>query len=292
VVHSALLEWADHVSGPVTRELHVLRNRMKLGQPARDAVASIGGPLADDAGALAALVAVHARCGGDAARMIDRLAESVQRRHDESGRAESHGAGAKLSARLVAGLPLAFVPLAPMAKVPLADRPGLFMLALGVGLAVAGLAWISALFPKPETHDDPAAAVADVLATAVEGGGDVAATLAELCRSPIPGLKQVALRIERLLALGVPWSRALERADDPGLASLGAALEAAVTMGLPLVSTLRGFAAARRADRDRLFEAAVKRAPVRMTVPLAVCVLPSFVLLGIGPFLRGISLTS
>jgi tight adherence protein B len=269
-----------------------LRNRLNLGQRTRDAVASIGGPLADDAGALAALVAVHARCGGDASRMVDRFADSVQRRHRERGKAASHGAGAKLSARLVAGLPLAFVPLAPMAKAPLADGPGLFMLALGVGLAVVGLNWISAQFPNPDIHDDPAAVVADVLATAGEGGGDIAATLAELCRCPLPGLDGASPRIERLLALGAPWNRALERSGDLGLASLGKTIEATVTMGLPLASMLRGFAAARRADRDRLFEAAVRRAPVRMTVPLAVCVLPSFVLLGIGPFLRGISLAS
>jgi hypothetical protein len=51
------------------------------------------------------------------------------------------------------------------------------------------------------------------------------------------------------------------------------------------------FAARRRAARSRDFDAAMRRAPVLMVVPLVICVLPSFLLLGVAPFLRGLSLS-
>jgi tight adherence protein B len=288
-VRTALFHWHEHVDGDCVVEIRALRNRIELGQETRSAVACLGGPLEADQAALATVVAIHSRIGGDAARMIETLAAAAERRARASANADAYGAGARLSARLIAGLPLAFVPLAPMAKAPLTDPPGLVLLGLGVGLAVVGLAWVSALFPRPDPHDDPAAAIAEVMAAGVEGGGDVAGVLAEVCSSPPPGLAGKGLRIARLLKLGASWSEALARSGDSGLESLAETLSTAGSMGLPLAPALRNFAAVRREERERRFEAAIRRAPVRMAVPLAVCVLPSFVVLGVGPFLRGLS---
>jgi tight adherence protein B len=288
-VRTALLYWHEHVEGACAADLKALRNRIELGQETRNAIAGLGGPLEGDRAALATAVAIHSRIGGDAARVVESLAGAAERRLQAAANADAHGAGARLSARLIAGLPLAFVPLAPMAKAPLADPPGLFLLALGVGLAVVGLAWVSALFPKPDPHDDPAVAIAETIAAGVEGGGDVATVLAEVCSYPPPGLGGTGLRIARLLKLGASWREALTRSGDGGIESLAETLSTAGSMGLPLTSALRNFAAVRREERERRFEAAIRRAPVRMAVPLAVCVLPSFVVLGVGPFLRGLS---
>jgi hypothetical protein len=53
---------------------------------------------------------------------------------------------------------------------------------------------------------------------------------------------------------------------------------------------LKSFSATRRAQRLRAFDAAMRRAPVWMVLPLSFCVLPAYVLLGLGPYLRSISL--
>jgi tight adherence protein B len=220
--------------------------------------------------------------------MVEGLAAASERRAESIADSEAHGSGAKLSARLIAGLPLAFLPVTPMTRAPMTDRPGILLLVCGVGLALAGVSWISALFPKPDPHDDAAAVIAEVMACAVEGGADVRSALLEICSHPPPGVTK-EVRLRRLVDLGVPSSEALERSGDESLATLGRSLAAATAMGLPVAPVLRDFASLRRSDKEREFEAAVRRAPVRMAIPLAVCVLPSFVVLGIGPFLRGLS---
>ncbi len=291
-MRTAFLRWHEHVEGACAPELKALRNRIELGQRTRYATVAVGGPLEADSGALAAIVAVHSRSGGDASRMVDSVADAVERRGRAAAKAEAHGAGARLSARMIAGLPLAFVPMAPVTRAPLADPPGLLLLAVGIGLAVIGVAWVSALFPIPDPHDDPAAAVAEILAVGVDGGGDVATVLADVCSWPPPGLDGTGRRVTRLLALGASSTEALERSGDHQLETLGEFLKITVTMGLPLAPALRRFAETRRKERERVFESAVRRAPVRMAIPLALCVLPSFVVLGIGPFLRGISFSA
>jgi Flp pilus assembly protein TadB len=288
-MQAALLDWHLYVQSDERGELRALRNRLILGQSAHWAVAKLNGELEGDARALAAVVAVQKRCGGEAARMVESLAGAAERRVESYAKAAAYGSGAKLSARLIAALPLAFVPVTPLTRAPLTDRPGLFLLALGLGLALAGLAWISALFPEPSRHDDPAAALSEILACGVEGGADVRPTLLDVCTHPPPGLETSAGRVQRLLRLGAGWNEALAQSGDDALAELGRSLSTAVAMGLPLGPALRSFAGLRRTDDERAFETAVRRAPVRMAVPLAVCVLPAFVVLGIGPFLRGLS---
>ena len=271
-------------------ELRRLSNRLRLGQRPVEAVNALDGVLEEDAAALAAVIAVVSRTGGDAARMVNGVADSARLRDELRATANSYGAGARLSARMVAGLPLAFVPLSPMSRAPLADPVALLLLVIGLGLAVGGLAWVSALFPRPQPHDDHAAAFADLLASSLDAGAGVTETVREVCSFPPPGLEGPVPRVAGLLDLGLPWMDALAGTRDEGLVRLSVTIRGAGALGLPIASSLRSFAAARRKERAAEFEAAVRRAPVRMAVPLAICVLPAYVILGIAPFLRGLSL--
>jgi uncharacterized protein len=90
-------------------------------------------------------------------------------------------------------------------------------------------------------------------------------------------------RSARLVRLGATWTQALERSVDASLQQLGRTLLQAEDKGLPVAASLDAFAAATRREKARLFDAAIRRAPVLMVVPLVVCVLPAFVLLGLGP---------
>ncbi len=57
--------------------------------------------------------------------------------------------------------------------------------------------------------------------------------------------------------------------------------------GLPLAPVLDRLAAEARAERRRLGQAEARRLPVRLSFPLVVCTLPSFVLLAIAPAVLG-----
>jgi pilus assembly protein TadC len=95
-------------------------------------------------------------------------------------------------------------------------------------------------------------------------------------------------RARRLAALGASWPEALRRADD-GFGDLAAVIERATSSGSPVAAPLRSLAASRRLQAERSFEARLRRAPVVMVMPLTLCVLPSFAVLGLAPFLRGVA---
>ena len=79
------------------------------------------------------------------------------------------------------------------------------------------------------------------------------------------------------------------RSDDESLRSLGAALAAPQSLGVPVAAALDEFARRRAESLENALERAIRRAPVKMVVPLTLCVLPSFALLALTPFLRSLT---
>lgn len=75
--------------------------------------------------------------------------------------------------------------------------------------------------------------------------------------------------------------------DEWGPASRGLfdALVTAERYGLPLVPALDRLAADAAAERRRVAETRARQLPVRLSIPLVICTLPAFVLLGIVPVL-------
>jgi tight adherence protein B len=232
---------------------------------------------------LAAAVAFHAHLGGDVAATVESIAARVEARRAAMEDGRSSGAGMRLSARLVAALPLAFLPLVPLQRAPLFDAVGLATLILGAALAGAGMAWIARLLPHVPGAD-PAADAADLLAAALRGGAGLPDAL-DVVAEISPALQ----RAHRLSRLGLPWSEALRRSGEEGPAWLGETIDVARREGAPLADALEEFAARRRVDRSRAHRTRVLRAPVLMVLPLVLCVLPSFLLLAIVPFIRGMS---
>lgn len=289
-VRAALLEWHEHAPPALREPLLGMAHRITLGASPERALASLDPTLGASAGTLRAALRICSQVGGDVPRMLDGIARTIQVRAARAGAGRAAGSGALLSGRLVAGLPLAFVPLMPLAKVPVLDGPGIVLLVAGVALAAGGLKWVNALMPAPP-DDDGAAEVADVTAAVLDGGASLQAAL-EIAVRQAPEPVAVSMhRAARLVALGLNWTDALDRLDDRGLNELAAALRMSRKYGLPACTILAEFSAGRRAELERSFEAAIKRAPVLMVIPLVTCVLPAYLLLGLGPFLRTITLT-
>lgn len=131
------------------------------------------------------------------------------------------------------------------------------------------------------------AVVLDLVDAACRSGCGLPAALAAV-GGAVGGSRGSALHAAAAaLVLGAPWPEAWPA--DPALAPLGDALEPSWTQGVAPGDTLRAVAATlRRERRARALEEA-GRLGVRLVVPLAVCHLPAFVLVGLVPVLMSLA---
>jgi hypothetical protein len=184
---------------------------------------------------------------------------------------------------MVAFLPLLFAP----ALRPQWDGTGAVLLAAGVGLAAAGVRWIRHLLPDGPEPLPPVEELAVVTSAALAGGCSLRTVLGSAARRPGP-LAAELRRAERRVRLGLSWPQALARASEDGLVRMGRAIELGDALGAPQAETIAAFRRAQAAEVERAFEEELRKAPVRMVVPLTVCVLPAFILLGAAPFVRSV----
>jgi Flp pilus assembly protein TadB len=287
--HAALAEW--HRDAPPSWRPVLVRmaRRITLGRPPAGALADLHPVLGEDAVAVAAAFGIHMKVGGNVARVLDRLAAAIDRRAALARAGRAASAGALLSGRVVAGLPLLLVPLAPLAGVPLLDSLGLVMLVVGAALAVLGMWWIGRLVPRPPPADDPAAFAADSIAAAVRAGVSLAGALEVTALGPAVELTVPLRRARRLVVLGAPWHEALSCSGDDTLAEIAYAVRRAQRLGAPIAEALEMYADRRRDDAVNRFEESLRRAPILMVLPLSFCVLPAYAVLGLGPYLRSMS---
>lgn len=270
----ALVEWTQDTS-VCSADASLVSKRVSLGVPA---AAAVRGTAFED---IAVAFALHLSHGIDLARWLDATADRLEQDFAASAGARAAAAGAILSGRMVAGLPLLFVPLVPMSRAVLVDGPGLMLLAAGVALTIAGLKWIGRLLPSTPPPDR-VGALCESTATLLDAGLDVDAALVAAVADP--DQRDAVARMRRL---GRSASAALALVD-PAYEPVCTSLDRARALGLPAAACLRSLAQLRRADALRDFDRRVKRAPVLMVVPLTCCVLPAYGLLGVAPFLRSI----
>jgi pilus assembly protein TadC len=132
---------------------------------------------------------------------------------------------------------------------------------------------------EPEVVD-----VLDLLAAAVEAGVDLPRALravGEVLTGPLgPALAQTATA----LLWGAPWSEAWAAAPDD-LRRAIAPLERSWSTGSAAAPVLREAAAGVRRRRRRAGREAAGRLGVTVMLPLGLCFLPAFVLVGLVPVL-------
>jgi tight adherence protein C len=116
----------------------------------------------------------------------------------------------------------------------------------------------------------PSAAVAAVVPHVPE---PVRSAFAEVARRVVDGAR---------FADAIEW---LPHDLGPAALPLADSLAAADRDGLPLAPVLDRLAADARHQRRRRTEAAARQLPVRLSLPLVLCTLPSFVLLAVVPLL-------
>ncbi|MFC5729154.1 type II secretion system F family protein [Nocardioides vastitatis] len=172
-------------------------------------------------------------------------------------------------------------------------------LAVPAGLAAAGVVWVVGGRVEPRVvrlqreevrRDLPH--VVTLLAAALRSGAAPAAGIDIVCRA-LPGaaaerLGPVAARLQLGADPVVIWTGL---AEDPALGPLGRSLARAHRTGAPVVSAVERLAdeLARRARGE--VEDRARAVGVRAAVPLGVCLLPSFLLLGIVPLAASLAST-
>lgn len=139
-----------------------------------------------------------------------------------------------------------------------------------------------------------AAVLVELADAALRSGGSIPGTLIALGEA-VGGADGGALaRAGSVLVLGGSWDEAwlspeartvprAGRASDGALRTLAEALEPAWVDGVPAGPLLRRAAERVRAGRSRHAREAAARLGVRLVLPLGLCYLPAFVLLGLVP---------
>lgn len=171
---------------------------------------------------------------------------------------------------------------------------GMVMVPLPWALVVAGggacLAWrfLPRDLSRPEerralliARDLPD--VVDLLAAVLRAGvtdGQAVAMIAQASEGP---LARPLARIAQHRALGASAAEAWAAVDEPALAELASALTRHSDTGSPVAAVLDRVAADARREYFAQAQAAARAGAVRSVIPLAVCFLPAFVLVGVVP---------
>ncbi|MBP1327014.1 tight adherence protein B [Leucobacter exalbidus] len=148
----------------------------------------------------------------------------------------------------------------------LASPVGGLLLGVGAVLLACGVGWARMLQRQVEANDHVAGIECELAWIVMRGGGD-----------PGTAPRLVADAVDRAGAEWVPFTQFLAGAP------LRRAISSAQAAGVPLASLLLEEAEAERARSHAQLERDAEQLGIRVLIPLAVCVLPSFILVGVVP---------
>ena len=159
------------------------------------------------------------------------------------------------------------------------------------GAAVAALSWrVLARVEAPSSRREREEVertlphLIDLYAATLRSGADPVAGLAQVCAAlPGPASRRLAPVVERARwgAVGIEAWAAV--ADDEALAPLARAMVRSQTSGASVVQTVERLADELERESLGRAEDAARRVGVSAAVPLGVCLLPAFLLLGVVP---------
>ena len=193
---------------------------------------------------------------------------------------------ARLSARMLTYMPFAALFLAVIFsgyfRSHLFTLPVLLPLALGIALNRIGWAWILRLIHRSLTQQETELAVLTEHLCVSLRAGHTLSFACELWEHSAPSGAHVA----RQLQAGQPLDQALtplEHNLGAGGAALAGVIRQAHRDGLPVVATVARLSSDARTERRRHTDALIRQLPTKLSVPLVLCVLPSFLLAAVVP---------
>jgi Flp pilus assembly protein TadB len=130
--------------------------------------------------------------------------------------------------------------------------------------------------------------VVDLMVAALSAGADPGEALTRVARVVEPPTAEELSTWVSRLALGTdPVTVWDAMAHHPELGRLGLALRRSAESGAPVTKALSRLAEDLRSRAGAEVEARVRQVEVKAAVPLGVCLLPSFVLVGVVPLVAG-----
>lgn len=148
-----------------------------------------------------------------------------------------------------------------------------------VGALIVGIGAVLRVALRPRADDDDDALLAELAALGLTAGLTFPAAV-EAATTTVPGKASDRLRRAGRTAGG--------RDDDPvGDPGLFVVARRALATGASLLPAVTGYATALRDEERSRRLAAARRLPVKLLFPLALLILPGFLILTIGPALLG-----
>ncbi|MEO8261826.1 MAG: type II secretion system F family protein [Pseudolysinimonas sp.] len=213
--------------------------------------------------ALAAIWAVATESGAALAPTLERSAAVLRSLAQSAREVETALAGPMATSRVVLALPAVGVAFGLLlgfdVGAALMSPPGLVCLVLGGILIAIAVRWNRGLLGWAREHDATSGIEFDLYAVALSGG------------MSIPRATELVVAVSR--------SAGLARGDE----HVHEVLEFAGSAGVPVVALLRSEADERRRVARAAAAARATRLETRLLLPLGICVLPAFVLLGVMP---------
>lgn len=250
-------------------ELRVLAQRIAAGDSSVQALAAGDGP---EWRVLAAAWQLAERSGAPVSATLERLAEALSSLDRLAERRSVLLSGPRATIRLVGALPIVALlcgALLGFDPIGVLWSPGGAILAvMGVGLLAAGVRWAQHLTDRLSAADWVSGLECELCWIALLGGaahGDA--------------VRRVADAVD---GLGVEWVRLSSLCRD---GTVQTAVRAAALLGVPAASMLLAEASASRARALAKLEREAERLGVRVLLPMGICVLPSFIVLGVLPVL-------
>ena len=214
----------------------------------------------------------------------------------------SHRRGPSQHPRGPTGPPPGRIALLARGSVALAALAAWALAGPFLGLVTCAVGWwaLPHALLRLQTHSDKqrsaafdmqAPMIAELVASCLEAGATIETSLRAVGVALGPPLGEPLESAAQDLRMGGSVSEAsaiLKKGSSTGLGVMGSAMERSSRSGAPLAGTILDEAAAMRqqwADRTRAHARAVS---VRSVLPLALCFLPAFLLLGVVPIVAGL----
>lgn len=253
-------------------ELAALADALARGQPISAALAAQRG---EEWRVLAVAWWLAEQSGAPLSAVLERLAAALAALERLGERRTVLLAGPRATIRLVATLPfvalllgavLGFDPLAA-----LVTPAGSCTVIVGCALLGAGVRWARLLADRLASAEWVSGLECELCWIALSGGA-----------APSDALRRLANGIDRF---GLEWARLAELCSN---GTVRAVLVRAASLGTPAGPMLLAEAEAARARSLAALEREAERLAVRVLLPIGLCVLPAFILLGVLPVLLAV----
>ncbi|MBC9953574.1 hypothetical protein ICM05_02770 [Leucobacter sp. cx-42] len=208
--------------------------------------------------------------GAPMATVLDRLAVATQALIDVAHRRAVLVAGPSATVRLVAWLPPAAIGmglLLGLNPLPVFVTPfGVTLVVIGALLEWCGVRWAKRMMASVARADRIVAVECELLWIALAGGAP-----------PDRARRWVATAVDEVGAEWVPFAELMD------VSAAGRVLAMARQTGVPAGALLLEAASLARAHATTQLERDAEQLGVRVLIPLAACILPAFVALGVAP---------